>query len=176
MTRRDVGRFIVNLNVSETSTDPFTINITNRTDDYVSVEFERRSGDINITANRSVGSTTHTQVTCDPSRERVLVDLMRGQSLTSECEFPATRPLDPPYAVTIRNGDRAVGEYGFVVNESLADFNILGGPTGTFDGCDGSVEPDTPCTVPAVWTANVSLEYDSRTITYRQEHNISVYP
>ncbi|PSP51513.1 hypothetical protein BRC67_07525, partial [Halobacteriales archaeon QH_3_68_24] len=153
--RRQIGWFSLNVNVSSTSRDPSSIVVTNDTGHSVEYRINRTSnGTLNVTSTVTDGGTvTGTATgTCDPSRDRVLLDLVGGTSFSADCTFNGTEAIDGPYSVKI-DGENLVGKYELAYKESVTPSP---GPE-----CDPSVDRTEPCTAPVVWTANVSAQFDS---------------
>ncbi|WP_136717834.1 hypothetical protein [Halorientalis salina] len=166
---RDIGRFVVNLNVSETSTEKFHLSFTNESGESINVSLWAESAgsnsDILINSPAQSGAAK-----CDPANGRVLLDMLSGTAFTGDCEFEAPRTvgLGEPYNLTVTNGSHAYGKFGLVVNESASP------DTRTYSDCESS--PQDICTAPIIWSANATVQYESSSIVYEQEHNVSVYP
>ncbi|MFB6176564.1 MAG: hypothetical protein ABEI99_05375, partial [Halobaculum sp.] len=196
----NVRRFIVNLNVSASTNDAMNVTFTNRSGEYVNVSLRvDRTGRprVEISSERSLGGNV-TDVYCDPSGNRVLLNLMSGRAFTGDCTFNgvlnrtnASRSLAPPFNVSIHDGDNAYGQFSLVTNRTVnlfngtLDANEFGEPRDAeaqfYEFCaDGTatnpVSRSDPCHVPVVWQANVTATYQSTSIDYWQEHNVSVYP
>ena len=152
--KRQIGWFSLNVNVSSTSRDPSSIVVKNDTGHSVEYRINRTSnGTLNVTSDVSyAGETT---ATCDPTRNRVLLDFVSGTSFSADCTFNGTEALDGPYSVEI-DGEKLIGKYELAYNDSVASSP---GPE-----CDPSVDRTDPCTAPVVWTANVSAQFDSSEI------------
>lgn len=166
---RKIGRFVVNLNVSETTTETFYFNISNRTGHHVNISMRAQGGGDN--SNIVVNSPRQTGASeCDPANGRVLVDVLSGTAFTGNCEFKAPRNvgLQGPFNLTVTNGDDAHGKFGLVVNETVSP------PSGSYPDCQSF--PQETCEAPVIWAANATVQYESAAIVYEQEHNVSVYP
>jgi hypothetical protein len=186
----DVRRFILNLNVTATaekSTDEFNVTFTNSSGDYVEMGIKSTGKEIEIRTERTPGGNV-TDVVCDPSNDRVLINLMTGQSYTGDCDFNgvlnrtnSSRSLDPPYdSVVVEFGDRPDLQYSVVTNLS---YEAMGSSSPGYDHCDPAYvtsgtagSPTAPCRSPAIWRANVTTVYQSWSSDYWQLHNVSVYP
>jgi len=181
----NVRRFVVNLNVSNTRTDEFNVTFVNKTDEYVNISMRRDGQSIAISSERSLGGNV-SDVACDPSGNRVLVDLMSGSSFTGECEFNGvlnrtnlSRTLQAPYTVTVSDGAHGFGQYSLVTNTTFDEFS------GTYGPCDpdqadalgvSRTNPHEPCRSSIVWQANITTTYQSSSVDYWQQQNVSVYP
>lgn len=168
---RRIGWFSLNVNLSSTSRDPSSIVVTNDTGHSVEYRINRTgNGTLNVTSTVTDGGTvTGTATgTCDPSRDRVLLDLVGGTSFSADCTFNGTEAIDGPYSVTVVNGDGLVGKYELAYKESLPSPRAP-------DPCDPSVNRTNPCTAPVVWTANVSAQFDSSELNVSNRYNVSIY-
>jgi hypothetical protein len=177
----NVGRFIANFNVTDSKANPTNISVSNAStggsDDYVNMSFKRVGGtsgrDIQISSERSFGGNT-SKVRCDPSGARVLLDLMNGNAFTDDCQFSGIDGLEPPYHVSIANGENARGKFSLVANWTNPSYDD--GIDRLYDACVFTTVGDDPCQTPAVWAANVTVSYQSDHVHFRQRHNVSVYP
>ena len=163
--RRQIGWFSLNVNVSSTAVgEPATVTVRNDSE-RVEYRINRTSnGTLNVTSDVSyAGETT---ATCDPTRNRVLLDFVSGTSFSADCTFNGTEALDGPYSVEI-DGEKLIGKYELAYNDSVASSP---GPE-----CDPSVGRTDPCTAPVVWTANVSAQFDSSEINVTNRYNVSIY-
>jgi len=181
----DVGRFLLNLNVSAMPVDETAVTFDNGTETY-EAKIKRptpTSQSLRVDIERSYAPDA--TVVCDAqfggTRKRILLDLKTGTVLGSECSPPGVRnasnesqTLAPPYDVSVEDGDVAVGKYGIVVNETDATFASA---AATYDYGDcTAVDADDLCSTPAVWNAAVTVTYQSDSVDYTQGHNVSVYP
>ena len=168
--KRQIGWFSLNVNVSSTSRDRSRIVVENDTGHSVQYRINRtNNGTLNVTSTVSDGATvTGTAAgTCDPSRNRVLLDLVGGTSFSADCTFNGTEAIDGPYSVTVVRGENLVGKYELAYKESVTPSP---GPE-----CDPNVDRTDPCTAPVVWTANVSVQFDSSEINVTNRYNVSIY-
>ena len=169
---RRIGWFSLNVNLSSTSREPSSIVVENDTGHSVQYRINRtNNGTLNVTSDVRDGMGTITgsdTATCDPSRNRVLLDFISGTSFSADCTFNGTEAIDGPYSVTVVNGDRLVGKYELAYDESLPS-------PGAPDPCAPSVSRTEPCTAPVVWTANVSVQFDSSEINVTNRYNVSIY-
>jgi hypothetical protein len=166
---RQIGRFTLNLNVDNTSTTAGRIVVSNGSERVTYHVSRTTNGSLNVTSDLSyAGNVTGV---CDPSRQRVLVDLREGSSFSGDCSFNGTTVFDGPYTVRVENGANLVGKYELVYNESM------GVPPGTYDRCENaaSVPGTDPCTAPAVWVASVSVSFDSSETRFTNGYNVSIY-
>jgi hypothetical protein len=171
---RQLGWFTLNVDVRNTSREQAQIRVEN---DTHSVEYRinaTRNSTLNVTSEVRDGGTTTGRATgiCDPSRDRVLLDLVDGTSFSADCVFNGTRSIEGPYTVTVEDGDELVGKYELVYNDSVSS-----NPPNYVDPdeCDTSVDADEPCTGPAVWIANVTASLDSSELSFTNDYNVSVY-
>ncbi|QLH76343.1 hypothetical protein HZS55_03060 [Halosimplex rubrum] len=165
----NLGWFTMNVNVQETSETPMWINVTNASSHWVNVSMHRTtagSGE-NLRVTSNVSSAGNTSTLCDPSRDRVLLDLVDGSAFTSDCRFNATTAIAPPYRVSVSGGENAVAKYELVYNETADSAH--------YEVCDSSVARTQPCRTPAVWVANVTTQFSGSELTYANEYNITVY-
>ncbi len=176
-------RFILNLNSSHTKDEQVNVTFDNGTD-TVEIGIQRKSESIAVSSERSLGGSVQ-DVTCDPSGTRVLIDLMTGEAFTGDCEFNGVlnethpeRSLQPPYSVTVTDGDNGYGKFSVVTNSSFDTFSGRIGPCDPDQAATPSdrTNPHDPCRSSIVWRANVTTTYQSPAIDYWQQHNVSVYP
>jgi hypothetical protein len=173
-TNRTLGWFTVNANVENTSQDPYSIEVTNASGESVNVTINRSGSgtgaNLTVTSNLSFGGET--TITCNPSRNRVLLDLYSGDAIADACSptasFPGIDRLDPPYDVRFEHGKRASGRYEFIVNEST-------GATGYGDCTAAGPALSEPCSGSVVWTANLTTSYLSGETQYVNRRNVSIY-
>ncbi|WP_436925211.1 hypothetical protein [Halosimplex amylolyticum] len=167
---RNLGWFTMNVDVERTSTQPTWINVTNATGHSVNVSINRTTAGtgVNLGVASNVSHAGNASVLCDPSRDRVLLDLFQGSAFTDDCDFNGTRSIEPPYRIDVSGGKGVVAKYELVYNETL---------TSTYyQPCSQSgPAPDQPCRSPAVWTANVTTEFGGSQLSYANEYNITVY-
>jgi hypothetical protein len=172
--RRDIGRFMLNVNVSATSTDHAYVNLTNATGEYVNVSINRTGSKLEIETERATGSGETT--TCPGSGGRVLFDVATGRARQDSCSLTTLDGIEPPYNATVVHGEHATASYEIVVNDSLSDYSDDGTTTLPYPTCAGGADMNDPCAGPAVWRAIVNVSYDSHSIRTTQRHNVSIYP
>jgi len=165
----NLGWFTMNVNLQETSDAPTWINVTNASSHWVNVSMRRTtagSGE-NLRVTSNVSSAGNSSTLCDPSRDRVLLDLVDGSTFTSDCRFNATTAIAPPYRVSVSGGKNAVAKYEVVYNETVESTY--------YEECSSSISRTQPCRTPAVWVANVTTQFSGSELTYANEYNITVY-
>jgi hypothetical protein len=175
-TDAEIGRVIMNMNVSETSeAKQFSVNVSNATG-YVNLSMSSvgPSPNANLTVNPetslpSRGVIDPSAEECEPSNGRVLLDLKTGNAFTGSCAFNGTAELEPPYNVTFTDGTAAHGKFGLVLNETNVDYS-----GGSYAMCKSS--GDDICVAPVAWSANVTFQYQTRTINYTRDSNVTIYP
>jgi hypothetical protein len=168
-TQRDIGWFTMNLDVDSTSESPLRITATNATGEWVSFDINQTTAGsgVNLAVRSNVSHAGNTTAVCDPSRDRVLLDLVSGSAFSSDCEFNGTAAVEPPYTVEVENGDNAVGKYELVYNDSTG--------SSAYGECGPGLPTDQPCASPAVWQVNVTATFAADSVEYRTEYNASVY-
>lgn len=171
--RRAVGRFVFNAKMSERWLTDVNVTAVNGTGTSIRLELgKERDGELRVdwvASDRPDGSTV-----CDPTNNRVLVDLVSGRSQTADCRFLGFENVDGPLAIRIENGQGAVGKYGLVANATVPTYDD--GTVSTYTPCDPGVTADSICTAPVVWQTNVTVTYDTNGARTDQSHNVSVYP
>jgi len=172
--RRQVGRFVMNVDLSETSLSPaMTVEVRNGSES-VRIELSRTTtaaGEV-LQVRSEVSYAGPTETTCAGVNDRVLLDLETGDSLPGDCEFHGVDALTGPVSIEIGNGDSVVAKYGLVVNGSLS------AGTTDYDTCRNGpdlVPVDEPCTEPVVWTANVTTRFAGSEVQYVNSLNMTVY-
>ncbi|WP_459193391.1 hypothetical protein [Halosimplex sp. J119] len=168
---RNMGWFTMNVNVDETSDRPTWINVTNATGASVNVSINRTTvgTGVNLGVSSNVSHAGNSSTLCDPSRDRVLLDVFEGSSFNGECDFNGTRSIAPPYQVDVSGGKQLVAKYELVYNDTNPSHSYYG-------PCEQAGPlPDQPCRSPAVWTANVTTEFGGSQLDYANEYNITVY-
>ncbi|WP_415379664.1 hypothetical protein [Halosimplex sp. TS25] len=169
---RNVGWFTMNVDVDETNEQTTWINVTNATGHWVNVSINKTTAGtgVNLGVTSNVSHAGNASTLCDPSRERVLLDVFEGSTFTGDCEFNGTRSIQPPYRVDVSGGKHLVAKYELVFNDTI-DSTYYRPCTAT-----GPVpSSDQPCRAPAVWTANVTTEFGGSQLSYANEYNITVY-
>jgi len=174
-TPRQLGWFVLNVDVENTSSDRAQIVVENRSGDSVEYQIDRTSGgNLSVSSEVTVGGTVtgSTSVDCDPTRGRVLLNLVDGISYTADCQFNGTQAIEGPYTVEVENGDNLVGKYELVYNDSVST-----NPSNYVDPdeCEVSVDSDEPCVAPAIWVANVTASLDSSELNFTNDYNVSIY-
>lgn len=167
---RNVGWFVVNLNVTEMNERRVHTNASNANGATVNVTMKKvndTSPNVNITTSVNGGPGVPT--TCDPANGRLLVDVHSGESYTDDsCRFHGTTAIANASTVRISGGDNARGSYSLVANESGSVSGVL------VPACRNSGGLG-PCRSPVVWTATIDLRVRSTGVAYDTTHNISVY-
>lgn len=108
-----------------------------------------------VTVATDAGGTVSEHCSVDASE--VTIDLSGGTVDGEPC--PGLRwaeGVSPPYDVKYRNGENATGTYNLTANTTS---------TGALN--DGRSNPTSPYWVPAVYSAEFSIRYESPTLTYR---------
>lgn len=184
----DVGRFVVNLNMTGTSTEGFNITLINESQDYLNISLRRvddaGAPELRIDTNRTYGSMVNTtDERCEVASRRVLLELTDGESFSGDCSFRGLENFEPPYSVKITDGGNANGKYGIVLNETVESFSERTGhgPSGSgtfepYEQCGSGTSLRDPCRAPVVWTANITTQYESQFIQSTREYNVSIYP
>lgn len=161
----EIGWFVVNLNLTDVSNDPFRIVVENDTGETMGYEFTKNGSTVtavDIDVTRS--GTPLAEATCQPFSGRTLLDLLDGESFTSSCSVPGVSAMDGPYEVTFEHGDRVRGKYSIVTR---------GAPNNGVPDC--ASPPQNPCRSPVVWSLNVTTTYESPGVSYTNGQNVSVY-
>lgn len=163
-----LGWFVVNLDVENVSqTTPMFVTLTNTTGDAMNVSFQRTASN-RIAVNSTIEGNHRSNVTCEPTNGRVLLDVVEGTSYTGDCEFNTTAYLEGPYSsMEFDNGDSARGKYDIVVN---------GTSSSTIpNACGAGASPIRPCEGVAIWTIGITTHYETGAISYEKTRNVSVY-
>jgi hypothetical protein len=152
---------------------------------------ETGANDINITyANHATGATR--TCTIEDADETFTVDVSNGrvEGGDGDCRdvFAFQSDLEP-YQLMFLEGDQIGGDYEFIVDESIGAFSseynsllldLLGSLLGLesfedyYDDHDHSDTRTSPYIEPAIYSANVSLDYQSDSMSY--ESNVTVAP
>lgn len=176
--RTEVGRLILNVNVTRTTTDPVTVRAENGSGWTTTLTVAaNESGQLrNVTVESTLrdGSGTllaEAAATCDPIGTRALVDGVSGAVVADRCEpdaaFVPIDAIDGPYdRLTVADGDRYGGTVGLVLNRT--DFDA----GGRYAACP---DPDALCRTPAVWTANLTTTYLGDGVVFENDRNVTVY-
>ncbi|MFB6163626.1 MAG: hypothetical protein ABEJ31_00540 [Haloarculaceae archaeon] len=160
--RRDVGRLLFNVNMSAGGTG-FTVRAGNASGDTMRITFHQSTG-----GNLRVDTDRSAPVVCETYGDRALVDAVHGQTYMDDCNFPGLDSIQPPYNVTIRDGSSADTQFELVTNGTT--------PPAVVSRCTGGSSDPQPCWTRALWTANVTVTYDSPSVTANQTHDVEVYP
>jgi len=167
--RRDVGWFLLNVDAAQTDTDTGSIVVSDGTETLNFSINRSATSDRNVTVRANATFASNETVTCQATDNRILLDLLEGSSLTSDCSFHGINEMQPPYSVRVENGDAINASYELVVNESVPS------PAG-YDACHTGVSIRNPCAAPAVWVANVTTNYTSGPVTLTTRDNVTIYP
>jgi len=166
---RAIGWFTMNVNVDATSEEPTQVIVENGTGETITYEISKSGSDVLVESDVSTGGSS--SVVCSPSRDRVLLDFEAGESATGDCEFDSITAIEGPVFLDIEDGDALVTKYELVADDTLtspADYEpCLAGGT--------PADAAEPCTAPAVWTANVSVQFTGSQVSYTNQYNVSVY-
>jgi hypothetical protein len=160
-----IGWFVMNVDVQNVSkTNPVEFELTAGSD-VLSITLRQTSdGDLDVRSDINGGNVS--DVTCQPTNGRVLLDLADGTSYTGDCTFNSTEHLTPPYnQLEIFDGDRGHGKYDLVVNRSDPS-SIDAQPC---------VSGREPCRSVAVWSVNFETHYRTQSIGYTRNHTVEVY-
>lgn len=182
----DIGRFVINMNVSESETSPLLVTVTNESSGYSTrIRIEKATNESVLVDTTRSFAADPPERSCRPTRDRLLIELKTGSVFNAECSFggvvnesDASRTLTPPYGVQVENGDNVIGKFSIVLNGSVEYADDLSLTDFAYDDCAATPIPpaDDPCGAPAVWTANATVTYQSDRIDYRRNHSVSVYP
>ena len=165
--RRQLGWFVLNMDVENTSREQGRIVVDNGTHSVKYWINQTSNSELNVTSEVRDGGTITGKTTaiCDPSRERVLLDFIDGTSFTADCQFDGVQTIEGPYSVEVESTE-LVGKYELVYNESVST---------SPSECTDSVARTEPCTSPAVWVANVTASLDSSELSFSNDYNVSIY-
>ncbi|WP_136687009.1 DUF7261 family protein [Halorhabdus amylolytica] len=166
----DVGWFLLNVNLRNTTAGHAWINVTGRSEE---LDFRMNRSDGGDGTNLSLAvynsSTDLDSVNCTSSGGRVLLDIYAGTGSSEGCSFTGIDEyLGPRYDVSVADGDNVAGKYSIVTNSTWnASF-------ASFDRCRAT-SADPVCRSPVVWNGSVDLTYQSPTVQYTQQRNVTVY-
>ena len=168
---RELGWFSMNVELEQTRQEQLSITVSNASGNQVAFEINRTDTS-NGTKLRVVSDVSHageTTALCDPSRNRVLLDFVDGETFTGDCAFNGTRAVGGPVRIHVDGGENVVGKYEVVYNDSVG--------SSEYSDCDSSPTPDAtePCAAPVVWEANVTTEFAGSQLNYTNTFNVSVY-
>ncbi len=181
----DIGRFVVNMNVTRSATNPLVVTVTNESTGYSTrIRVKKESNDSVLVDTVRNYAPDPPETNCSPTRDRLLFELKTGSAFNAECSFggivnmsDSSRTLQPPYGVQVENGASVLGKFSIVLNRSVEYADDLSLTDFAYDDCPPPAPPgDDPCAAPAVWIANATVTYQSDRIDYRREHNVSIYP
>jgi hypothetical protein len=180
--RTGIGWFALNVNLANTSGAPATITIQNATGDRLEYTLNRSGGGSgsNLTIQvEQPSSGLSEETSCGSTGGRVSVLLHRGVGALGDCEFPSVSTIEPPYSVSISDGDRIAGQYEIVANrtwhsnDARLDASVSGSDEPYPNCADAGIQP--PCLSPVVWTGNVTLQYVSPSVEFSANKTIAVY-
>jgi len=163
-----LGWAVFNLNVSESTMDPFQATFTNESGETVTMTFTKTTGPeaFNVATTTSTGGSA--SVECTPRNQRVLLNVQQGESYTDDsCVFNGSAELGNVTTVNFEDGDHVVGKYAMVAKK-----DTLGGA----GPCQSGPPLDEPCSAPAVWDAYVTVSIIGDGFDLEKSHNVSVYP
>ncbi|WP_158854788.1 hypothetical protein [Halorhabdus sp. CUG00001] len=164
----DIGWFLLNVNVRDTSTTESTISVTHGSETLNYTLNQSANDNLSVIVTDGSGSVLDA-VSCQSSGGRALVDLYGGSSPTGECTFPGIEEtLNAPMTVDVHNGTEITGQYAIVTNRTWDGTPWNGLPTCTPPGGER-------CLTPAVWQGSIDLTYLSETVQLSQQRNVSVY-
>ncbi|WP_229124062.1 DUF7261 family protein [Halapricum desulfuricans] len=174
--RVDIGWFVVNVDLRNTSGEHTTIKV-NGESEAISYQLNRSDGgngaDLRVQTTYAGGSDT---TACESTGGRVLLDLRSGKAFASECTFRGIETLSPPYSVNVSNGDNIEGQYDLAVDTEWSkdiDTEAANGSTDDYSAC--SPGDPGPCLSPIVWKGQVDLTYRSDQTDFTTTRNVSVY-
>lgn len=171
----DIGWYLLNVDLRNVSAQQANVTITGSSDslEYSMNRSEGGDGN-NLTVAVSNSTTDLGTVNCTATGGRVLVDLFDGEGSFGRCTFDGIDDtLQAPYNVSIENGDRLNGTYSIVTETAWAGGSHPWNGS-NFPDCEGDPTATT-CSTPVVWNGSITLTYESRTVQYAQERNITVY-
>ncbi|WP_424019429.1 DUF7261 family protein [Halorientalis pallida] len=185
----DIGRFVVNMNVTRSETNPMVVTVTNESTGYTTrIRVEKETNDSVLVDTVRNFAPDPPETSCSPTQDRLLVELKTGSAFNAECSFGGivntsdpSRTLEPPYGVQVEGGASVVGKFSLVMNRSVEYADDLSLTDFPYDDCTAPAPPvappgDDPCATPAVWIANATVTYQSDRIDYSRQHNVSIYP
>jgi len=174
-----IGWFTMNVNVKNTSQTQFAIEAENRSGDTLRLTFNKTvNSTIRINSNASFLPTPNPTTECDPSNNRVLVDVVTGTAFTGDCSFVGLDVMTGPDGddsfnrLRFIDGNEQEGKFSIVFNRSTAP-NAT--PTNLVP-CAGASRADSdPCWHPVVWRANVTAAVSGEDLSYTNQYNITIY-
>lgn len=165
-----IGWFTANVEVRNTSSDPFTVVARNDSGANIVIQMEENDGNLSVQSVPSYGPSR--AGTCVPTGGRVLLDLFDGNAFNANCSFHGVGLLGDPIELEFSDADRIEGRFSIVANNSSSDhlndeyYPCTAGPATVTD----------PCLHPVVWSANLSTDVQSDRVTYQSSYNLSIYP
>lgn len=168
-----VGWFTVNVNVENTSTDPFAV-VADNGSRSLRIELRRSNANVSVTTDPPSGGPT----TCESVQGRVLLDLYSGRGYAADCEFAGVGTLSGPTSLSFVDGDRIEGRYAIAANRTNPRVGAGGIYPWCVDPTTGSSPPPrdaNPCVSPVVWSANVTTTVSGEGLRYENSYNLTVY-
>ncbi|WP_135665901.1 DUF7261 family protein [Halorhabdus rudnickae] len=166
----DVGWFLLNVNLRNTTADHAWIN-TSGSSEGLNFRMNRSDGGDGNNLSLAVynSSTNLDSVNCTSTGGRILLDLYEGTGSSENCSFTGIGEyLDPKYDISLEGGDNVAGKYSIVTDSTWnASFT-------SFDRCRATSTVPL-CRSPVVWNGSVDLTYQSATAQYAQQRNVTVY-
>ena len=175
----EIGWLVFNVDLRNTSGDQTTVEVSGDSETLTYRLNRARGGDGADLRVSVTGPSTSETTACESVGGRVLLDGRTGEAFLGECTFPGIETIDPPYSISIVDGDNLAGQYDIIVNETWHS-----SPSRTIDAGDGgTVRPyehcptggDAPCLAPVVWQGQIDLVYRSSDVDYATTRNVSVY-
>lgn len=160
-------RFQMNVTAASLNeSDPFTVNVTNDSDEW-SAEIAENGTDVDVSISN--GTTTSCSVEPDETGS-VVVDLSEGRIAGDQCELPVfASDLSGPYTISFENGSNASGRYVlFVDREPTAIEDDLANDPYNAPTVEG------PSLQPAIYDATLRVSVQQPDLTY--ESNVTLVP
>lgn len=160
-------RFQMNVTAASLNeSDPFTVNVTNDTDEW-SAEIAENGTNVDVSVSN--GSTTTCSVEPDETGS-VVVDLSEGGIAGNQCELPTfAADLSGPYDISFENGSNAAGRYVLFVDREPIAFEDDIADNSYADPADPG-----PSLHPAIYDATVRVSVQQPDLTY--ESNVTIAP
>lgn len=122
----------------------------------------RNESTSNVTLASGAGGSVNEH--CSIDANEVTVDLSKGTVDGEPClDFEWAEGISAPYDVRIQYGNNATGTYNITVNATGSS---------TYPGLNNG-PPTSPYHVPAVYSAEFSIRYESPTLTYRTQVRVA---
>ncbi|MFC6724263.1 hypothetical protein ACFQE1_07725 [Halobium palmae] len=168
VTNGRVGWFVLLLDTTTLdASESFDVTVDgDSAGEDITYSFSDRAESDGVYVNVTGASGTTTSTVCHPANDEMLVDLVRGSSYTSDCEFGGIDTVDGPVSVTFSGDIDTEGEYDIVTDDT--------NPNG-LSPCPAGGAPG-PCNARAVWVAEITTTYDSPSVSYRATQNVTIYP